>query len=267
MYPLYEKTEAGIQVICKEPEHVKPHLHRAIEFVYVIKGTLELGTGKELHHMTAGDLGIVFPDVIHHYQVLSKGENRACYILADPLVCGVYGEELFQYCPEIPVIARKDVPEDAVHALGQLMREEKEQAVGQAYVQILLGKSMPYLSMTEKERMGEGDLVYELVVYMAAHFREEMSLSKTAVDLGVSKYVLSRVFSGTFHSSFNRYLNDIRLSYVCELLEYTDRSVTDICMEAGFESQRTFHRVFRERYRQTPREYRKRRKEKALRSV
>lgn len=32
-----------------------------------------------------------------------------------------------------------------------------------------------------------------------------------AKDLGVSKYVLSRVFSKTFHRNFNQYLNDARL--------------------------------------------------------
>lgn len=266
MYPLYEKTEAEIQVICKEPEHVRPHLHRAAEFIYVMKGTLELGVGRELYHMEEGDLGIVFPDMIHHYQVFSGKDSRVCYILTEPSMCGVYREMLFQYCPEIPVIGKEKVTEDAVHAIRCLMRKQREEAaVEQAYVQILLGKSVPYLRLLEKERMGEGDLIYEVVVYMAAHFRENISLSGAALALGISRYVLSRVFSGTFHTNFNQYLNEIRLSCACELLEYTNRSITDICMESGFESQRTFNRVFRERYRQTPGEYRRQRRERAVR--
>lgn len=40
------------------------------------------------------------------------------------------------------------------------------------------------------------------------------------------------------------------------ITECTDKSITDISMDAGFESQRTFNRVFRERYKMTPREYR-----------
>lgn len=59
----------------------------------------------------------------------------------------------------------------------------------------------------------------------------------------------------TFHH-FNQYLNEQRLNYVCVHLECTDKSITDISMDAGFESQRTFNRVFRERYKMTPREYR-----------
>ena len=67
------------------------------------------------------------------------------------------------------------------------------------------------------------------------------------------------------HRNFNQFLNEQRLNYVTVHLECTDESITDICMDAGFESQRTFNRAFRERYRMTPREYRTLYKEKYLR--
>ena len=103
------------------------------------------------------------------------------------------------------------------------------------------------------------DLVYQAVTYMAAHFQENITLSQMASALGVSKYMLSRVFSGTFHCNFNKYLNETRLDYACALLEYTGQSITDVCMTSGFESQRTFNRVFRQQYHMTPREFRKNR--------
>lgn len=39
-------------------------------------------------------------------------------------------------------------------------------------------------------------------------------------------------------------------------MECTGKSITDICLDAGVESQRTFNRVSRERYKVTSREYR-----------
>ena len=33
----------------------------------------------EVHH-----IGFVFPDVIHHYQVLTPGVNKAAYLMASP---------------------------------------------------------------------------------------------------------------------------------------------------------------------------------------
>ena len=78
-----------------------------------------------------------------------------------------------------------------------------------------------------------------------------------ASALGVNKFELSKVFSGIFHTNFNQYLNEIRLNYATSLLENTKMRITDIYLEAGFESQRTFNRVFRQKYGRTPSEYRK----------
>ena len=256
MHPFYESAEEEIRVIDKEPEHTAPHLHRAMEFVYVTEGSLELGTGRELYHMEEGDLGIVFPDTIHHYQVFSKKPGRACYLIANPGMCGVFGEELSKYVPENPVLSKDRVSKEVVNAVACLTQSQ-EPAAGRAYVQILLAKTIPLLTLREREKPGSGDIVDRAVAYVASHFREPMSLGEMASDLGVSRYVLSRVFSGTFHTNFNQYINEIRLSYACELLEYTDRTITEIGMDAGFGSQRTFNRVFREVHRMTPREYRR----------
>lgn len=92
--------------------------------------------------------------------------------------------------------------------------------------------------------------------YVARNFNEEINLDKMAYDLCVSKYMLSRLFAKTFHCNFNKYVNDVRLNYAATLLESTKDSITNIGLDAGFESQRTFNRVFKERYKITPREYR-----------
>ena len=71
-----------------------------------------------------------------------------------------------------------------------------------------------------------------------------------------SKYVLSRLFSQIFHRNFNQYLNDARLNYASYRLENTRDSITNICLDSGFESQRTFNRTFKERYKISPSDYR-----------
>ena len=45
----------GLSSEWKEPVHVPPHLHEAIEVVYVTDGEVELGVGTELFHMDEGD--------------------------------------------------------------------------------------------------------------------------------------------------------------------------------------------------------------------
>lgn len=42
MQPSYEEKKEKFSMIRKKPHHVPPHLHNAIELVYVTKGELEL---------------------------------------------------------------------------------------------------------------------------------------------------------------------------------------------------------------------------------
>ena len=99
MFPVYEEKKKNLHIHLRTSAHASPHLHNSIEFIYITEGTLELGMGQELFHMEEGDFAVIFPDVIHHYQVFSPGENRAVYLWAKPAltgcsVCGYSPEQL-----------------------------------------------------------------------------------------------------------------------------------------------------------------------------
>ena len=77
MHALYKKEKEDFELYCRKTKYIRPSLHASLEIVYVAEGSTELGVGVELHHMEKGDLGIVFPNQIHHYQVFSeKGGTR-----------------------------------------------------------------------------------------------------------------------------------------------------------------------------------------------
>lgn len=265
MLPLYEKTGNFAEVHDQISRHFPPHLHHSIEMVYVTEGTLAIGVGQELFPMEKGDFAVVFPDLIHHYQVFSGGDNTACHIIASPALGGAYQEELASLCPKDPVIPGDKLHPDIPYAVRRLREidqasdaiKKDSQLLMTAYIEILLARSMPQFTLVEKESVGSDDIIYRTVSYISGHFREEISLTSMAHDLGVSQFALSRVFSGTFHRNFNQYLNETRLDYATSLLRYTGQSITEAAMNAGFESQRTFNRVFRERYHMSPREWRK----------
>lgn len=258
MYPLYETMEEEVDIVLKDCKHMPPHLHSAMEFVFVMRGMLELGIGPELFHMEEGDLALIFPDVIHHYQVFGTGINKAYYIQASLKRMGMFETELQKYCPADPVIKKGDLPSDIAKAIVTMDEDRTcDVRVKQAYIQLILARLLPRMNLIEKKSVGSNDIVYQAVEYVAANFRENFSLEKMAFDLGVSKYVLSRVFSGTFHTNFSQYVNEIRLNYACVYLENSSQPITEICLDCGFDSQRTFNRVFKQRFRMTPREYRK----------
>lgn len=255
----YEKRSDGISIEWKNSVHVPPHLHEAIEIIYVTDGTVELGVGKELYHMEAGDFAIVFPNVIHHYQVFGVGKNKAVYLFLEPYLSPTFFDELQKYSPQYPIIRKEEVHTDIVNSINSLLDlEERKDLLIQAYVQIILAHVFSEMEMIDKDTIGGDDLIYKVVEYVAKNFRTEMSMHKMAFELGVSKFVLSRLFAKTFHCNYNQYVNGMRLDYALTVLENTRDSITNICLEAGFESQRTFNRVFKERYKMTPREYRNR---------
>lgn len=257
MIPVYEEINDNICVFHDKCKHIPPHLHKSIECVYVLEGSLELGVGQELHHMEKGDFAMVFPELIHHYQVFDKQGAKACYLMARPALAGSYMEELQKKCPENPVIQKRDLHNDILNALDMLRRDkDSPQFIKQALFQIILARGIPQFHLVDKSEIGSDDLVYQVVSYISGHFRESISLPEMAKDLGVSKYVLSRVFSGTFHMNFNQYLNETRLDYARTLLEYSNGTIIDVAMDSGFESQRTFNRVFQDRFHMTPKEYR-----------
>lgn len=255
----YEKKNGGLSVEWKDSIHVPPHLHEAIEIIYITDGAVELGVGQELYHMETGDFAIVFPNVIHHYQVFGSGKNRAIYLFLEPSLTPNFYEDLQKYSPSYPIIKKENVHTDIVNSVNALANNKDcNPMIIQAYAHVILAHVFSDMEIIDKDAIGGNDIIYCAVEYIAKNFRENIHLEKMAYDLAVSKYVLSRMFAKTFHCNFNKYLNGIRLNYATSALENTNESITTISLDAGFESQRTFNRAFKERYKITPREYRSR---------
>lgn len=141
MFPVYEEKKENLHFRSKTSRHASPHLHNSIEFIYITEGTLELGMGQELYHMDKGDFAVIFPDVIHHYQVFSPGINRGWYLWAGMPLTGQFADTLQKSCPDNPVITSKNLHPDIRNAVKCLYdnkkRKDKNPVVEQAYVQIL----------------------------------------------------------------------------------------------------------------------------------
>ena len=102
MLLVYENKDKGISAEWKKTVHMPPHLHEAIEVVYVTNGNIALGVD-----MDEGDFAIVFPNVIHHYQVFDEKENKAIFLYIDPAVLSGFLKELQIYSPKNPVLKKR----------------------------------------------------------------------------------------------------------------------------------------------------------------
>ncbi|MGL6201226.1 MAG: AraC family transcriptional regulator [Lachnospiraceae bacterium] len=259
MQPLYENREENLEIFIKKGSHSPPHLHKSLECIYLTEGSIELGIGQEFFHVEKGDAAIIFPELIHHYQVFNRRGCKMICLFAMPVLGGKFLQTLQISCPENPVVKGKDLHPDVIYSINSLLESQDkdyDSVISYAFVQIILARCMPRYHLIKKSMIDSDDIVYKVVAYLASRYTEKVTLTDMAKDLGYSSYSLSRVFSGVFHTNFNQYVNKLRLDYVINLLEHTDHSITDIWLNAGFDSQRTFHRVFKNVYHMTPREYR-----------
>lgn len=87
-------------------------------------------------------------------------------------------------------------------------------------------------------------------------YAEPLDVRAVAAVAHMSEAHFSRTFRAVFGETPHRYLQRRRVERSMFLLRETDRSITDICFDVGFNSLGTFSRTFREIIGETPTEYR-----------
>ncbi|MEO0573731.1 MAG: AraC family transcriptional regulator [Bacteroidota bacterium] len=90
-----------------------------------------------------------------------------------------------------------------------------------------------------------------------AQLFEELEVRDYAALANMSLSTFKRRFKEVFNDTPAHYINNKRLEKAAELLELTDKRVTEVCFECGFNSLSTFSKSFSKKYRIAPSEYKK----------
>lgn len=85
---------------------------------------------------------------------------------------------------------------------------------------------------------------------------EDISLEQVAGLIHLSRSAFSKFFKRATGKTFSDYVNDIRIGNACYLLTESDKSISEIAYETGFESLTYFNRVFLKKKGVTPRNFR-----------
>ncbi len=91
---------------------------------------------------------------------------------------------------------------------------------------------------------------------MDRQYAEPLDVATLARIACVSEAHFIRTFRATFGETPNRYLQRRRVERAMFLLRATDRSITDVCLDVGFNSLGTFSRTFRDIVGESPSQYR-----------
>jgi AraC-like DNA-binding protein len=93
--------------------------------------------------------------------------------------------------------------------------------------------------------------------YIKKNYSETVSLQKLSKIACLSPFHFHRSFKAAYEQSPLQFVTQLRLKKACRLLKQTNRPINDIVIECGFENSSSFIRFFKNRYQNTPLDYRK----------
>ena len=112
------------------------------------------------------------------------------------------------------------------------------------------------LTLLEPPGSGYTSSIKTALEYIAARYTEPMTLDDAAQAACYSRCHFCKVFKEQMGMSFVAYLSEFRIKRATDLLLHSERAVTDIAFEVGFNDLSHFERVFRSRRKQTPTQFR-----------
>lgn len=227
------------------------HMHRCMEWIYVIRGIVEVLYGEKIYQVHQGQSVLYLPNVIHSFQ--SSPNSEWVYLCFSPELVPAFGKQTEQLEPICPVFQT----EEALVPLLLTLREDH-------CASTLRVKGLLYLLCSDffsktqwvSALKNPPSLLYKVLIFAQEHFQEEISLHTLSQEVGYDYYYLSRYLKKNLHLPFSQYLTQYRITYACSLLRERDYTITEVARLSGYSCIRSFNDAFKKITGMTPRSYR-----------
>lgn len=243
------------------------HWHSAVEVLLGLSGETVAGIADRPYRLAAGDI-LLIPPGESHCLFPSAAEDTRLVLLFEPdaLLPSPSFSESRQALSAIPLhsgswdAGTAGSLRDCLFQMETAFRQKrpgwKEETAGLAL--LLAARLCRLPPAPPQEALPRQDETLKAVLsYLSAHYTEPVTLSSCAAALGFTPAYLSSLFRAKTGAAFHRYLLNLRLKKAEWLLASTSLPAARVAEESGFASEKTFFRVFKEQYRTTPLQYRK----------
>ncbi len=234
------------------------HIHKEIELMLVKKGEIEVTINSVSRLLHEGDISFAPPNSIHSYKTCASNEHLIIIFNMDLLP--LY-KNIFSACKASETHLRASlVPDEVITSFEQIYREahsDNNPGIITGYLYIMISRLMPLLGLKKTSKEAGGDLLERLLGHIQRNYLNPISLNSIASELNISPYYVSRLFSNNIGVRLDKYINELRISYANHLLASSDKQITEIAFECGFDTLRTFNRAYKSITDITPREYRR----------
>lgn len=251
-----------------------PHWHEEVEIVYVVEGKVDIGINQEIHTLLSRDILLIGPGEVHHF--LQNPQKRKLIILQFGRGVFDQNDSIFHDrcfpAPRIPSGCTQDGMRHAHEKLEayilQILEEYNKKLEGYRLalraricdMMVLLLREIPwerYSAAEKNKRLVRLERLQSVFKYVDEHYAQDIPLEEAAKVSGFSVYHFTRFFKESIGMTFGDFLSRYRIAKAEVLLKNTEHSITEIAFSLGFNSIKTFNRVFKTLKGCSPSSYRK----------
>ena len=100
------------------------------------------------------------------------------------------------------------------------------------------------------------DKIKIILKYIKENYTEQLTVKDMAEQLNFSEYHFMRFFKKHLGVTCIEYINNYRLDIAAKKLSTTNHSIMEIALETGFNNISYFNKLFKEKFKLTPKEFR-----------
>ncbi len=246
------------------------HVHKAVELLYVKKGSYTVLLDGVEYELEEGDLVLFCSNAIHHVFTKNLPENEYYVIKISPTFFLQFStqEEGTEYVMRFAInrkenknIWKREELEGTplLSALQSLILEhEGQKYASQVAIKLKIMELLVEILRSDSPT-GEkiphnptATLMYNTMVYVRNHYSEDMDERELAHRLGMSYSYFSRSFKRVTGMTFKQYLNRIRINQAEKLLCREGASVSEVATKCGYNSISYFINVYKNITGKTP---------------
>lgn len=153
--------------------------------------------------------------------------------------------------------ASGSIPEASLHYWQCWVNQHNRWSLLQhALISLLLDVCTAMKELADYEAQ-EQHWLDKAIAYMVQSSDMQLTLASVARHVGVHPVTLSRMFKQQTGDNFVNYLTKLRLQKAMDMLQSTKLSISDIAQAVGYTDEQHFRTLFKKKFGQSPREFRK----------
>lgn len=244
--------------------------HDSCELSFYVKAQLCIFLKDRQYDIKDGDLFFIGENEIHRI-IYNKQNAYDRYILnfkhryIRDVLCALdvpfLLDELYMLVIRRANLAyiQRDQIEGILRELVLLYKNKNTAAIKLSLIKLLMICKQHLMSVqNNKEENIRNTVIRKIIYHIDKFYMFPLKLEDIEKDYFISKFHFIRLFSKLTGMTPVNYLQQRRVIEACNLLRTTNRGITDICLDCGFNNIQHFHRVFKKVSGTTPGRYRAR---------